>query len=122
MFQRNLNTSLLDKLFVEKTMQPLQFLLKPPQYLLSTDTKTVELVGSPNISIPNKDNFSFLRGGKLDNIVFPMKHANLFDTYHPVREDHDKDSTTGDKNKNTVRSTAAKTTKTITSPPDESIL
>ena len=38
-----------------------------------------------------------------------MKHANLFDTDHPVREDHDEDSTSGEKNNNIVRTTAAAT-------------
>ena len=50
-----------------------------------------------------------------------MKHANLFDTDHLVREDHDEDSGSGDKNNNTVRITAATTTPKIT-PLDESII
>ena len=49
-----------------------------------------------------------------------MKHANLFYIGHPIREDHDEDSTSGDKNNNTVRTTAA-TTQKIT-PPDEAFL
>ena len=43
-----------------------------------------------------------------------MKHANLFDTGHPIREDHDEDSTSRDKNNNTIRTTAAATTQDIT--------
>ena len=50
-----------------------------------------------------------------------MKHATLFDTDHLVREDHDEDSTNGDKNNNTVRNRAAATTPKIT-PLDEAIL
>ena len=50
-----------------------------------------------------------------------MKHANLFDTDHPVREDHDEDSTSGDKNNNTVQTKVAAKTQKIT-PLDEAIL
>ena len=45
----NLNTSLLEKKIVKSTMQQLQTCLKLPQYLLSNDTNTVELVGSTTI-------------------------------------------------------------------------
>ena len=51
-----------------------------------------------------------------------MKHANLFDTDHPVREDHDEEYTSGDKNNNTVRNTAAATTTPKIIPLDEAIL
>ena len=43
-----------------------------------------------------------------------MKHANLFDTDHPVREDYVEEPTSGEKNINTVRTTAATTTQEIT--------
>ena len=81
-------------------MQPLQFYLKLPQYLLSTDIKTVELVGSPTISIPKKGHFSFLTGGKPNNTVFTTTPENIFDTDQPVREDQNKDSTSGYENNN----------------------
>ena len=55
-------------------------------YLLSTDTKTVELVVSPTISIPEKDTLSLLRGRKMDSIGFTMTPEYIFDTSYPVRE------------------------------------
>ena len=79
----------------------MQSCLKILHYLLSTDTKTMRLVGSPTISIPKKDPFSFVRGGKADNTVFYMMPENIFDTDHPIREDQDEDSTSRYKNKNT---------------------
>ena len=66
-------------------MQPLEFFFKLPQYLLQNDTKTVELVDSPTISIPNKYPFSLIRVGKLDNTLFTMTLENLFDTTHTIR-------------------------------------
>ena len=50
-----------------------------------------------------------------------MKHANLFVTDHPVREDYDEDSTIGDKKNNILQTTAATTTPKTT-PLDEAIL
>ena len=121
-FQSNLIVYILDKLIVKATLQPLNFCLELLQYILSNDTKNVERVESPIISIPKKDPFWFLRGGKPDNTVLPMKHTNLFDTDHPVREYHDEYSTSGDKNNNTVRNTAAATTTPKIIPLDEAIL
>ena len=86
-FQINLNTSLLDNFFSKATMQPLQLCLDTPQYLLYTDTKTVQLLVSTIISIPKKDHFSFFRGGKPYNTVFPTTPETLSDKYNPVRED-----------------------------------
>ena len=50
-----------------------------------------------------------------------MKHANLFDTDHPLRKNHDEDSTSGDKNNNTLQTKVAAKTQKIT-PLDEAIL
>ena len=85
---------------MNKNSYQLQHKIELPQYFLSTDIKTVELVGSPTISIPKKGHFSFLRGGKPDNTVFTMTPENIFDTAHPVREDQDEDSTSGYENNN----------------------
>ena len=56
-FQRNLIVYILDKLILIATLQPLKFCLDLLEYILSTDTKNVERVESPIISIPKKDHF-----------------------------------------------------------------
>ena len=56
-FRSNLIVYILDKLIVKATLQPLIFCLELLQYILSTETKNVERVESPIISIPKKDPF-----------------------------------------------------------------
>ena len=56
-FQSNLIVYILDKQILKATLQPLKFCLELLQYILSTDTKNVERVESPIISIPKKDPF-----------------------------------------------------------------
>ena len=56
-FQSNIIIYILDKLIVKATLQPLKLCLELLQYILSTDTKNVERVESPIISIPKKDHF-----------------------------------------------------------------
>ena len=56
-FQSNLIVYILDKLIVKATLQPLKLCLELLQYNLSTDTKNVERIESPIISIPKKGHF-----------------------------------------------------------------
>ena len=51
-----------------------------------------------------------------------MTPENLFDIAHPVREDQYEDSTSGDYNKNTGRTTEATIIEKTTPLPDEPIL
>ena len=53
------------------------------------------------------DTFSFLGGVKPDNAAFTKTPTNIFDTSHPVIEDHDEESTSIDGNKNAGVNTAA---------------
>ena len=101
----------LDQTIANATMNSLKLCLKLSQYLLSNDTKTVELVVSPTISMPKKDPFSFLRGGKIDNTVFTMPIENIINAPHPVREYQNEYYTSIDKNNNTDRTTEAITIK-----------
>ena len=48
----------------------------------------MELVGSPTISITNKDTFTFLLGGNPENTAFTMTPENIFYTAHPIIEYH----------------------------------
>ena len=99
-------------------MNPLQLYLQQQKYKLYIDTKSVKLVESTTISIPNKDPFSFLRVSKTDNILFPMKPPNLFDAAHTIIEDQDEDSKSRYKNNNRGGTKVETTTETINHPPD----
>ena len=56
-FQSNLIVYILDKTILKSTLQPLKLGLKLLHYILSNDTKNVERVESPIISISEKDHF-----------------------------------------------------------------
>ena len=64
-------------------------------------------MGSPKISIPKNDNFSFLRAGKPNNKVFSMTTVNLIDTINPIREYYYEDYTSGEENNNSGINTSS---------------
>ena len=60
---RAISTPPLKKL-TKDAMHPLQLCLNLPQYILYTDTNTVNIVESPIISKQKKDNFHYSEGIK----------------------------------------------------------